>query len=248
MNDEEKSYLVKPHDPAEIIRSENSAALTQFLNDAPSTIAGALIEAFSRGPSALTGPLIRVGIAALRGQRLQQFAQEIKDLQAKGKLTKDFAKRKNGYQTWVELIQVIDEDTPDEDRLDALKAMFFTANKINATDGEQIVSYQLFQIAKRLNSNELLVLKSVYECFKKETQFRNNSFRDWAQAVTAQMGHSVWSLVELADKTLVDMQLLTSRQYPDLSAIHNGNWRLTDLALKFCQNIERYHIEKTEEP
>jgi hypothetical protein len=42
---------------------------------------------------------------------------------------------------------VIDNETPDEDRLEALKAMFYSVNKINATEGERVAKAQLFQIA-----------------------------------------------------------------------------------------------------
>jgi hypothetical protein len=240
---DEKSYIVKPRDPAEIVRTQDSAALTEFLKDPPSVIAGALIESLSHGPSALTAPLVRIGVSALRGRALQQLANEIKELRGKGKLADDFAERKYGFQTWVELIEIIDSDAPDEDRLKALKAMFFAANKLGASEGQQVVAYQLFQIAKRLSSNELLILKSVYERFKKETQFHSNDYRQWVQAVAGSIGHSSWGLVELADKALVDSCLLTPRYGPDLSSISSPYWRLTDLGRDFCQNVESYTIE-----
>jgi hypothetical protein len=240
---DKNSFIIKPRDPSEIIRSQDSAALSEFLKDPPSLLAGALIEAFSHGPSALTGPLVRVGVSALKGRALQQFAKEIKDLREKGRLADDFAENKYGFQSWVELIQIIDDDTPDEDRLEALKAMFYAANTVNVTDGQQIVAYQLFQIAKKLNSNELLVMKAVYELFLKESQFRNSHFREWAQAVARHLGHAVIGLVEVADKTLVDNQLLSGRFHDDLSGISSTNCRLTELGIEFCKNIERYRLD-----
>ena len=41
--------------------------------------------------------------------------------------------------------------------------MFLAANKVNASDAEKILGYQLFQIARRLTSNELLVLKATFQ-------------------------------------------------------------------------------------
>jgi hypothetical protein len=243
MSDDE-SYIVKKRDPAEFIRSRDSAALSEFLKDPRSVIAGVLIEAFSRGPSALTEPLIRVGVAALTGRVLEQFANEMKGFREKGALPDDWAEKPQGFQTWVELLRIIDDECPDEQRLEAMKAMFFAVNKVNATDGQRIVAYQLFQIAKKLRSNELLVMKAVYALFLKESQFRNTHFRDWAQAVAGRLGHSVIGLIEVADKPLVDSQLLTARYQSDLSAISSGNCRLTDLGMEFCKNIEQYQIEK----
>jgi hypothetical protein len=67
----------------------------------------------------------------------------------------------------VGLFKTIDEDPPDKDLLEALMAMFYGANKVNATDAEHMLSYRLFQIAKRLNSGELLLLRILYGSFKR---------------------------------------------------------------------------------
>jgi hypothetical protein len=248
MSDDD-SFIIKPRDPAEIIRFQDSAALTEFLKDAPSAIAGALIEAFSHGPSALTGPLVRVGISALRGRALQQLAAEIKELKQKGKLADDFAERKYGFQTWVELLQIIDDDTPDEDRLEALKAMFYAANKVKAAEAEQIVGYQLFQIAKKLTSNELLILKSCHS-LRGNVQFLQNTtitFVDWAKIISQELGYTLIALVEQADEVLVNSRLLTRRYNADQDGggkVLPMNGRLTDLGLRFCNNIEGYNIAK----
>jgi len=243
MSDDE-SFIVQPSDPAEIIRLKDSAALSEFLKDPRSVIAGVLIETFSQGPGAFTEPLIRVGVAALTGRVLEQFANEIKYFREKGKIPDDWAEKPQGFQTWVELLNAIDQDLPDEERIGALKAMFFAVNRVNVTDGQRIVAYQLFQIAKKLNSNELLVLKAVYGLFHRESQFRNNHFRDWAQAVAKELGHSVLALIEIADKSLVDNQLLSPRQMSDYSGISSANWRLTDFGIEFCQNVERYQMDR----
>jgi hypothetical protein len=239
---EGKSYIIKKRDFAEIIRTENSSALEEFLKDPLAVIAGAITEGLANGSKALVGPAVRIAHSVLRGKLLQQFAQETKELQEKGKLANDFAERKYGYATWVDLLTVIDREAPDEERLEALRAMFYSANKVNATDGEQIAAYQLFQIAKRLNSNELLVLKTVYSI--RESFGATGGFRQWAEKVCYTAGHGIVGLVELADNALVENGLLTERQLGDRSGINAGNGRLTDLGLKFCDNIERYQIDK----
>src|SRR5258708_6566184 len=160
---EDESYIVKATDLAEIIRTKDGAALGQFLKDPKSAIAGALIQGLSDGSSAFKQPLIRIAVAALSGYAVEQFAKEIKAFQEKGKVPDDWAEKPRGFQTWVELLKVIDEDCPDEERLDALKAMFFAVNKVNASDAERITGYQLFQIAKKLSSNDLLILARVSE-------------------------------------------------------------------------------------
>ena len=101
-------------------------------------------------------PAARIAQAALKGELFQQFAREINEIRAAGKIPDNFAVDDRGYQTWVELMTVIDNECPDAERMEAMKAMFFEVNRVrNATDAEKILAYQLFQISKRLTSGEL---------------------------------------------------------------------------------------------
>lgn len=245
MTEEKKTYILKKRDVAEIIHSADPSALETFLDEPTPVIAQSIIDLFSKGPVALVGPGVRIVQGALKGYLFKQFAAEINHFSEKGRINESFGERKYGFQSWVELLTIIDEDTPDEDRLEALKAMFFSINRVNATDADQILGYQLFQVAKRLSSNELLVLKAAWELLG-ASKFRDGmSFNEWAQAVSEHLGHSLISLIEHADKVLVDNLLVTERVLPDRSGIQQGRQgRLTDLGLKFCENIERYRVEK----
>ncbi len=242
---EDKTYITKKRDLADIIYCEDQGALEIFLDDPLPIIAQAIIEYLSHGRMALAGPAVRIVQGALKGKLFKQLAKEVDDLRQKGKLDEKFGEKKYGFQSWVELLTIIDEDRPDEDRLEALKAMFFSINKVNATDAEQILGYQLFQIAKRLTSNELLVLKAVYEIHKSGIRICEPGFREWAGAVSMHLGHSLIGLIEHADKALIENQLLSGRYHPDASGIEQKNWRLTDLGIKFCENIEQYRVEKS---
>lgn len=114
--------------------------------------------------------------------------------------------------------------------------MFFSVNKINAEDAERAFQYQLFQIAKRLSSNELMVLKASYET-RNETRAITD-YKAWINVVSRHLGHSLLALVELANKSLADNRLLNvEREFITAP-------RLTDLGQKLCENIESYRIEK----
>ena len=253
MAEEKPTYIIKkPPEPlAEIISSRDQSALEVFLDAPIPVIAQAIIELFEHGPVTLLAPGVRIVQGALKGNLFKQLAKEVNDLQQKGKIADNFAERKYGFQSWVELLTIIDEDTPDEDRLEALKAMFYTINKVNASDAEQILGYQLFQIAKRLTSNELLVLKAVYElcktqAFKKGGAPTVSGFRDWAALVSKHLGHTLIALIEHADKALTENQLLSERAFSDRSAVQGmQQGRLTDLGNRFCENIEQYRIDKS---
>lgn len=243
---DDESYIVKPRDLDLILRGENEQELRGLMDDPLSVVSGIVNDYLEQGPKMFAGSTVRVAHAVLKGKLLQQVAQEINEFRKKGKIADDFAGRKYGYDTWVDLLKIIDEETPDEDRLEALKAMFYAANKVNATDAQQVVAYQLFQIAKKLSSNDLLVLKATFDA-NFQGGFTGNSYKDWSDRVSKSAGGLPNGLVDLADSTLVQYRLLTERYgtgTPANPLISSPNMRLTDLGLKFCQNIRDYKSNK----
>jgi len=244
---DEASYIVKRRDIAEIIQNPDKDAIEELLEDPAAVLAASLTEVFT-APTAYVQRGVRIVQAAFKGEVFHQLGKEVRMLRKKGKLAKDFEKNRYGYQTWVELLTVIDEDIPDQDRLEALKAMFLACNKVNTTDAEHILGYQLFQIAKRLGSNELLVLKVVYELYKKGQIGEGNPLQNsgvgytrWSEIVAEHLGHNLKSLVQFANGPLENHQLLSGH---GTESIDVTSGRLTDLGIRFCQNIEQYQIEK----
>lgn len=242
---DEPSYIVRKRDLADIIQNPDKNAIEEFLEDPAAVLAASLTELFS-SPIVYMGRGVRLVQAAFKGEVFQQLGREVTGLRGKGKLPSDLKGNKQGYQTWVELLTIIDEDTPDAERLEALKAMFLASNRLNATDAEQVLGYQLFQIAKRLNSNDLLVLKAVYELHSKGwSNAYDNGYARWADDVAKHMGHHLRSLIELAENALAGNKLLSARG-PSGDSVNLQNARLTNLGLKFCENIQRYQMEKKE--
>jgi len=189
----------------------------------------------------------RVAQAALKAQLFKQWAAEFHRWRKEGRLKEDFAEAKYGYQTWAELMTIIDEDTPDVDRLEALKAMFFEVNKVDASDSERILGYQLWQIAKRLSSGELLLLKTIYENRETYAKVGHTGYRGWAEFMANKIGHGIVGLVDLHEKKLTELSLLTARYGSDLSSISTPNARLTDLAIRFRASVESYTILTNED-
>ena len=56
------------------------------------------------------------------------------------------------------------------------------------------------------------------------------------------MGHKITGLIGLNEKRLTELGLLTERQHADLSGINPANARLTDLAIRVCENINNYQV------
>jgi len=191
-----------------------------------------------------TGMLVAGGrlVQALqKGRLFQQFGKEFKKLREAGKIPEDFAEKKYGFQTWVELMSIIDEESPDADRLDALKAMFYEVNKINATDGERIAAYHLWQITRGLSSGEILLLKTAYEQ-RKTYAVINTDYNYWEHSMAESIGHRITKLIGLHEKRLTEMGLFSERFHGDLSGIRPENARLTDFGIKVCENIKNYQL------
>jgi hypothetical protein len=125
-------------------------------------------------------------------------------------------------------------------------AMFYGANKVNATDGEHMLSYRLFQIAKRLNSGELLLLKTLYDS-RRSGDYESQTMRlaDWASKVAKTQSHGISSLVIKEEQTLVKEHLISGYEDATVTPINQvvRVERLTDLGKAFYRNIEVYRVE-----
>src|SRR5262249_5832481 len=154
-NMDEGSYIIKPKDPSAIVRLQDPTVIEDILESPLPILAEIVTGYFETGNGFWAGFGARLAQAALKGRVFEQFGREFRQLRDKGRIPENFTEKKIGCQSWVELLTVLDSETPDEDRLEALKAMFYAVNKVEATDAQRIVAYQLFQISKILTSGEL---------------------------------------------------------------------------------------------
>lgn len=247
-----ESLIVKPRDYSDIIQLQEPGVLEEFFDKPLPFIAETITGALAAGKVGWFLASGRIVQGMLKGRLFQQFSKEVKKLRESGKIEKDFAESKYGCQTWVELMRIIDEESPDADRLEALKAMFFAVNKTGATDGDRVKAYQLWLIAKNLGSGELLLLKTAFENKGKygvgiDAQTRNK-YSYWRESMAEAIGHGSAGLIDLHQKKPTDLGLLTPivpNIMGDFIAVKDA--RLSELGLAFCTNIENYEIEIQEE-
>jgi len=55
------------------------------------------------------------------------------------------------------------------------------------------------------------------------------------------LGHSLMGLVDNAETVLVETSLISPRTG---AFVDVNNFRITDLGIRFCENIQRYKVEK----
>jgi hypothetical protein len=250
---EEESIVLKPREPfSDALLPQSADELAKFMDQPLTAIAETITGALAAGPKAWTVMTGHIVQGILQGKLYQQVSREIKELSDKGKIPDDFAdekKYKYGFKSWVDLLKAIDEKPPDADLLEALMAMFYGANKINATDAQKVLSYRLLQIARRLNSGELLLLRTIYHAFKRQDyQQQDMSLLQWASKIARLQGHNLTALVLKDEHALVEEELISG--YRDATTVtafnqvvQENNARLSDLGIAFCQNIETYRVE-----
>jgi hypothetical protein len=237
MSDE--SLVVKPRDYSDIAKLQDPGVLEQFLDQPLTASLEAITGAFANGGKGLIVSAARIAQALVKGQMYDQIAEELRRLREAGKIPGNLGETKYGLYTWAELMAIIDNECPDPERLEALKAMFFAVNKVNISDGQRMAAYQLWLITKQLNSGELLLLKVVNEERTKPNPNFIDYFR-WANHMAGASGNGVTGLVDLYEKRLTELCLLTARYGPDLSAITSDNARMSDLGIRVCENIKTY--------
>jgi HEAT repeat protein len=225
----DNSFILKKRDLAKIIRNREETAIEELMKD-PLAVMAAAVNDMLLHPTTFASTGIRIAHAALKGKMFQQFATEVIDLREKGKLPEDFSKNKNGYKTWIDLLKIIDDEAPDEDRLEALKAAFYAANKINSTDSESIIAYEVFQIAKELKSNEILVLRAYWIIWNDEQLRPQLAIHNYQQQLQKQLGGIPCELIQAGVHKLNEKRLVS-------------NQVLTALGNELCGSIHKYRID-----
>ena len=180
--------------------------------------------------------------SVLQGNAQEQINREIKEQREKGKI-RDFTEDERGTTSWAELMKEIDDNMPDSDKLEAMKVFFIEVNKTNATDEERMLNYQIFKIAKNLDSGKLLILKAAY-AVRGEVGTGEWTIPRWAEVIAKKLGHGLTALVLKDESALMELGLISPHR--DMSAglpnqrAEVSNGRLTDLGFKLCQTIQNY--------
>ena len=240
----ETSYVLVARDYADIAHLETPSVIERILSRSRSEKVSYVSALMTSGLSrlALAGP--KVALAATAVEALTDFAKEVSDWIRQGKIPQDFSGRPSGYQTWVELLQEIDSNPVDADRLKAMKAMFLAANSVSSSDAESVLAYQLLQIAKGLSSSQLLVLKAVRGWYQEYSLGPRTGGSmpaiQWREAIAHRLGHRLSALIGRDERRLVEYSLIATWTRPDELEVPLMDARMTDLGIKFCKNLEAY--------
>lgn len=227
---------------------EDPRSLAQLLQQPTVKLAEVLTGVMAVGKQGLGVSLGRVASAALQGKMMHQVYNEVQNLIKEGKLDKDYASSKYGFRSLVDLINFIEEETPDEDQFNAVKTFFFAVGAVDSDEKQKAYFLYLLRQVRQLSSSQLMILSISYDIHKKGDSLvkmlNGRSHGEWLKFIAERMGHNSTALVEKEEDGLISMRLLSKRAERDQSGITDQNARLTDLGLAICKVIDEYSYEE----
>lgn len=227
----------------EVIRDDSAQMIESFLERPQQFIAEAITGGIISGTSGLLESTGRIVQGVIKGQFKQQFAKELSQLIKEGKIKKDFAEKLYGFQTFAELIEMIDSgELKEKEKFEALKKLFFVLNASEDRENET-VTYRLFKIAQKVTSSQLALLRACYKLAPNNSEAVNvMSYVNWRSEVLRELKHDVPDFIDEDEAILTELKLLNGREHADRSGVKQKNWRLTDSGYRLCKILESNSI------
>ncbi|PIQ78690.1 MAG: hypothetical protein CO042_03245 [Parcubacteria group bacterium CG_4_9_14_0_2_um_filter_41_8] len=223
----------------ELVKVDESESIEELLNKPTLKIAEFFTGFLKAEKNEWKGSAGRLVQALVKNNLLMQLGREINTYIKEGRIKEDYLETDLNRLTLVELLKCIDEDSPDENRFEAMKKIFFEGASIDADGTKQALSYELMKVCRKLSSIDLLILAvchdSIDEGAKESTV---HSREQWIGQVSQKLPFGYKEFVELREENLEKLHLISGRTYSDGSGIRNQTtWRLTPLGTKLCEFI-----------
>ena len=184
-----------------------------------------------------------------KGQFLSRLGEEWDSYREKGRIKDDYIDTEQHRSCLQELLDFLDNDSPDEIRFEVMKKVFIAAAIETASDRNSLLPYQFLRLCRGMSSGEVIVLNATYEIAKSENiSNTENSANVWLRTIADKSGLVYTSLVEIHEEDLIKKHLLSGRMGSDRSIVAiRPNFRLTSLALELCDYIASYDSASEEE-
>lgn len=179
---------------------------------------------------------------------LDGFKKEWQEFKKKGVVTDGFERSKTARYTLLELLNFLNDETPDEERFNLIKQIFFVASTKPISDDAKVKPLEFMRIAKLLSQSEILVINATYTAYKNKAKIREDerylSASSWVEYISKNSGLDSLELVEIAEDTLINKKLLSDRRLTDRSGVNMANFRLRQLGIDFCEYVAEYDTLK----
>ncbi len=176
---------------------------------------------------------------------LNQLQMEWDSYCVKGTVDLDYSSTKPYINSLSELLDYLDSDIPNDEIADTLKKLFFIPSfRDLLNEDDKLLSIEYMKLVKQLNSGELTVLFTTYKYNNLNIHNTRSSWdaEKWLNEIAVKSNLKYSELVEVHEKKLMELCLITKRKYEDESGIIlNNKFRLTNLGYNLCKYIELYN-------
>ncbi len=176
----------------------------------------------------------------LRGVRLlDAFKAEWDRYREKGRIKDDYQATEQHAECLQELLDFLDQDSPDQFRFDALKKILLVSATEEHSSRDSVLPQQYMKLVRELGSGELLVLLTTYITVARGGwSSSDTSARNWQQQIADASGLKFPELVANHETKLMATNLLTPRELSDQSGVTRGTYnRLTEFGRQLCEFI-----------
>lgn len=180
-----------------------------------------------------------------KGSFLNTLRYEWDKYRKAGKIEDDYLRSEQHRANFQEMLDFLDNDSPDETRFGFLKKIFLSIATEENDNRDGVLPQQIMKIARTLTAGEILILaansKLVKEGIWRKERDSYSSTDHWLRITGVESKLQYKALVEVHEQTLIEKKLLTPRRYSDNSGMVVGeNYRLTDLAMELLKYVEGY--------
>jgi len=176
-----------------------------------------------------------------KDQFLSQLGNEWDSYRKKGRIKDDYIDTEQHRSCLQELLDFLDNDSPDEIRFEVMKKVFIAAATETASDRNSLLPYQFLRLCRGMSSGEIVVLHATYEIAKSDQIPEITGANQWLDIIAKKSGLEHTSLVEIYEEDLIKKYLLSRRIHSDRSGIAaKPHFRLTSLGFDLCNYIASY--------
>lgn len=189
----------------------------------------------------------------VKGNQWYRLKKEIQKYREKGKSNEEYFNNPEKTVRLLDFLKLFDDKIPDEDIFRAMKSIFFTTISKDTSEQDEVLGYELLKICKKLDSGDILVLKTCYKLkdVKDDSlvddKLERNRFDYWLTIISVALDLPE-EIIEIHEQKLVEQNLLSERGsfggddvvLSKITTIDPENARLTGLGLKLYEFIANY--------
>lgn len=174
-------------------------------------------------------------MAANKGMLKQKFVSDLSKLVETGKLDEGFLNNDLTRKTFTEIAEIIDKESPTQDRIDAMIALLRAVADPKETHKYETATH--LNTVRQIDSVELNVLMTCYKIRKEypSDACRVSNKQEWRLKIIETMGwdENMIYQIEMKDAHMENLRLIDGSPGKDKNNISAGaNFRLTGLGIK----------------